>query len=216
MSDLKNLKFRRGSEKKRGVVGIILILIVVAGLAIGGGYYFAKNDELVDELKTPTTETQTENDSGETIEDGTPPDEGAPAQPSGPDGDTNTGFSGTVIAGDTTPLIDFNKADYDKAINSDKLVVLYFFANWCPICKQEAEHSLYPAFNKLNNDQVVGFRVGFNDNQTDADEKNLAKEYGVVYQHTKVFVKDRVRILKSLEAWTEDRYISEIGKAVAQ
>lgn len=204
MSNIKNLKFGRSDRKKRGAVGIFVILIIVVVLAVSGGYYFANNDGAIDELPAPSTDT--------TIEDNTPPDEGAPAQS---DDNTSTGYSGTIIAGDTSPLIDFNKADYDMAINSDKLVVLYFFANWCPICKQETEHSLYPAFNKLDNDQVVGFRVSFNDNQTDGDEKNLAKEYGVVYQHTKVFVKNRIRILKSLEAWTEDRYLNEISKATA-
>lgn len=122
-------------------------------------------------------------------------------------------FSGTVLAGSKSPLIDFNKADYDLALKTNKLIVLYFYANWCPICKAEVANSLYPVFNALTTDEVIGFQVGFNDNQTDKDEKGLASQFGVPYQHTKVFVKNGQRILKSPEQWNEARYLSEINKA---
>jgi len=121
-------------------------------------------------------------------------------------------YSGSVIAGNKSPLLDFNKSDYDTALKTDKLIVLYFYANWCPICKTEVSSSLYPAFNELTTDKVIGFRVNYNDNQTDNDEKNLAREFGVAYQHTKVFVKNGERILKSPESWNEERYLSEINK----
>lgn len=59
---------------------------------------------------------------------------------------------------------------------------------------------------------VIGFRVNYNDNQTDNDECNLAREFGVAYQHTKIFVKNGTRILKSPEGWNKDRYLIEINK----
>jgi hypothetical protein len=46
-------------------------------------------------------------------------------------------YSGAVLAGKSAPLLDFTKADYDAAIKTDRLVVLYFYANWCPICRAE-------------------------------------------------------------------------------
>src|SRR3989344_8013218 len=52
-------------------------------------------------------------------------------------GETMMKYSGAMIAGKSAPLLDFTKADYDVAVKSDKLVVLYFYANWCPICKAE-------------------------------------------------------------------------------
>lgn len=131
-------------------------------------------------------------------------------------GETMMKYSGATLAGKSAPLLDFTKADYDAAIKTDKLVVLYFYANWCPICKAEVVNSLYPAFNELNTDKVVGFRVGYNDNETDADEKNLAKQFGVAYQHTKVFVKNGQRVLKSPESWDDKRYDMEINKVLGQ
>jgi len=127
--------------------------------------------------------------------------------------DGETGYTGALLAGSlrASPLLDFTKADYDKAIASDRLVVLYFYANWCPICKAEFPKT-QAAFNQLQGDDVVGFRVNFNDDQTDANEITLAKQYGVAYQHTKVFVKNGMRVLKAPDSWETLHYVSEIAK----
>lgn len=130
-------------------------------------------------------------------------------------GDTAIQFSGTVLAGNVAKLIDFNQTDYEKALASGKLVVLYFYANWCPLCRAEFP-KMQAAFNALSTDAVVGFRVNYNDNETDSDEKALARQFGVGYQHTKVFVKNGERILKAPDSWTEARYASEITKVLGE
>jgi thiol-disulfide isomerase/thioredoxin len=122
-------------------------------------------------------------------------------------------FHGTVLAGTTAPLLDFTSQDFELAKQSDKLIVLYFYANWCPICRAEFP-LMEAAFNELANDQVVGFRVNYNDNETDEAEKALAREHGVAYQHTKVFVHNGQRVLKSPETWDKSRYLSEINAAL--
>lgn len=125
-------------------------------------------------------------------------------------------FTGTRIAGTTAPLLDFNQADFEQAQQSGKLILLYFYANWCPTCKKETSEALYPAFNELTTDQVVGFRVNFNDDETDSAEKQLAQKHGIAYQHTKVFIKNGVEVLKAPNPWTKDRYLTEIPNALAQ
>lgn len=132
------------------------------------------------------------------------------------DGAMMTKYTGTVLAGKSAPLLEFNEADYDAAIASDKLVVLYFYANWCPICKDEVANALIPAFNELTTDKVVGIRINYKDNETDSNEKALAVKYGIPYQHTKVFVKDGKQILKAPDGWNKARYTTEINKALAQ
>ena len=122
-------------------------------------------------------------------------------------------YSGTVLAGSSAPLIDFKKADYDTAVKSDKLIVLYFYANWCPICRAEVPQ-LYAAFNELKTDNVIGFRVNYNDDQTDNNERALAQQFQIPYQHTKVFLKDGSIILKSPESWDKSRYLTEINKVI--
>ena len=72
------------------------------------------------------------------------------------------------------------------------------------------------AFNELTTDKAIGFRVNYNDSDTDTNEEALAREFGVAYQHTKVFVKNGQRILKSPEGWDDKRYDMEISKALGQ
>ncbi len=108
-------------------------------------------------------------------------------------------------------IIEYTKADFDAALASNKLVVLYFYANWCPLCRAEFP-KMQEAFVELSDNSVVGFRVNFNDNETSADEEALAREYGVAYQHTKVFIKNGERVLKAPDSWDKERYIEEINK----
>lgn len=124
-------------------------------------------------------------------------------------------YTGTVLAGTSAKLLDFTKADYDAVVKSDNLIVLYFYANWCPICKAEFP-KMQEAFNSLTSNNVVGFRVNYNDNETDDAERDLAREFGVAYQHTKILLKNGEKVLKSPEGWEKDRYLSEINGQLAE
>jgi len=136
--------------------------------------------------------------------------DGSAMMEEGGDAKDKMSFSGEVISGSTSPLLEFNELDYVAVLASDRLVVLYFYASWCPICKKEFKDTK-TAFDELTADNVVGFRVHFNDNETTSKDKSLAKEFGVGYQHTKVFIKNGERVLKSPETWSKARYIEEIG-----
>lgn len=122
-------------------------------------------------------------------------------------------YRGSILAGTNSKLLEFTKEEYDRALASDKLVVLYFYAGWCPTCRAEFP-KMEDAFDELTTDRVIGFRVNYNDGDTEQAEKDLAKEYGVTYQHTKVFVKNNDIILRSLESWSKQRYLDEINKAI--
>ena len=61
---------------------------------------------------------------------------------------------------------------------------------------------------------MVGFRVNYNDSDTDDVETSLAREYGVAYQHTKVAIRDGRRVLKSPESWDEQHYLDEISSLI--
>ncbi|MEO6508561.1 MAG: DUF6799 domain-containing protein [Patescibacteria group bacterium] len=109
-------------------------------------------------------------------------------------------FKGKKIAGKAAPYHEFNKEDYDAAVKQNKLIVLYFYADWDLVCKEE-EPQIENAFNKLPTDEVVGFRVNYNDSNTDDIEKNLAKEFSATFQHTKVILKSGVSVLKTEDQW---------------
>ena len=200
-------------KSQKGFAMPVIIAIVAVVLVLGGVVYYAnqsrtQEDKMTQEKAMMEKEAmeQKENDAMmEKKDEGTMMDEG----------ETMMKYSGAVLAGTSAPLLDFTKADYDAALKTDKLVALYFYANWCPTCKAEFP-IMQEAFNELSTDKVIGFRVNYNDDQTDNDEKNLAKEFGVAYQHTKVFVKNGQRILKSPESWDDKRYDMEISKALSQ
>lgn len=123
------------------------------------------------------------------------------------------GYDGEILAGTTTPYIAFNKEDYDKAIAENKIIMLYFYANWCPICKAE-QPKVFAAFNEMEYENVIGFRANYRDDDVDEFEEQLAKEHGITYQHTKVIIKDGQRALKAPDSWNKERYLEEIKKLI--
>jgi hypothetical protein len=80
------------------------------------------------------------------------------------------------------------------------------------VCRAEFP-VMQEVFNELD-EEVIAFRVNYNDNQTDDYERGLASQYGVAYQHTKVFLTNGKRTLKSPESWNKERYITEITNAL--
>ena len=168
-------------------IGIIVAVLIVV---IGGGYL----------LTRPQTQQPAQTPQ---VFDQSP----------GTDSTSSASQTEQILAGNTSKLYVFNKAAYEEALKSDKLIVLYYYANWCPICKAEFPKAM-EAFDEITSDKVIGFRVNFNDSDTDSDEVELAREHGVAYQHTKVFIKNGKRILKSPETWDKQRYLDEINKAL--
>lgn len=121
--------------------------------------------------------------------------------------------SSKVLAGESAPFLEFNKADYEKALADNKIILLDFYANWCPICRGEAP-ILIEGFNSLSSDKIIGFRVNFKDSDTDKDEEKLAKDFNIPYQHTKVILKNGKEILRSTDSWTKEIFDAEIAKAL--
>ena len=113
---------------------------------------------------------------------------------------------------------EFDKAAYDGALKEGKLVFLDFYANWCQICKAEAPE-ISAAFNELDAEdaeKVVGFRVNYNDGQTDSNEKTLAKKFGITYQHTKIVVTPDEKVLsRTLEAQSKQEVLDQIKGSIA-
>lgn len=193
------------THSQRGVIGAPALIggIVVLILVLGGGYYLTQ--QLVSEERAlGPQDTGNALPKGAVSKTNQAPRSSTAAQPAAT-------FSGQVLAGTSAPLLVFNRADFDAALADGKLVVLYFYANWCPVCRAEFP-AAQAAFNQLTSDQVVGFRVNFNDSDTDDSEEAMARRFGVPYQHTKVFVKGGQQLLKSPEEWDTPRYLDEVAR----
>jgi len=210
-----SIKNMTNNNSQKGFAMPVIIAIVAVVLVLGGVVYYA-NQSRIQEDKMAQEKAMMEKEAMEQKEKDAMMEKKDREMMKKEDGAMMAKYTGTVLAGKSAPLLDYNKADYDAAIASDKLVVLYFYANWCPICKEEVANALYPAFNGLTTDKVVGIRINYKDSDTDKDEENLARQYGISYQHTKVFLKNGKQILKAPDAWDKSRYLSEINKALAQ
>jgi len=122
-------------------------------------------------------------------------------------------YAGKVLAGKKAPLLEYTKKDYDEAVASNKTILLYFYANWCPVCKAE-QPALFGAFDGLDTNEIIGFRVSYKDSDTDKDEEEMAREFGVSSQHTKIIIKGGKRVVKSPQTWDLAKYESEIAKVL--
>ncbi|MDX1608244.1 MAG: thioredoxin family protein [Candidatus Spechtbacterales bacterium] len=219
--------------KQDGLAMPVIVAIIATALVLGGITYYnlrpegekmmEEGEDMMEEGEKMMQEGESMMEEGEDMmeegekmmeEEGTTMEEGEHMMEEDEGAMMEQEYKGEVLAGSTSPLIVFNSDDYQAALNSEELVVLYFYANWCPVCRAETRDALYPAFNELDNENVVGFRVNYNDSNTDSSEKDLAREFGVAYQHTKVFLKNGERILKAPDSWSKQRYLDEISNAL--
>ena len=116
-----------------------------------------------------------------------------------------------LIGGTISKYYEWDKTKFDKAINEGKTVYLEFTANWCGTCQKQILH-LKAGFEELNDPNVVGFDIHYNDDQTTDEHKALSHQYQIAYQHSKVVIKNGKVVLKSPEAWTKDKFLEHMRK----
>jgi len=75
--------------------------------------------------------------------------------------------------------------EYSKDVleqSSSMRRVLFFYASWCSTCRP-ADADFEKNIDLIPADLVI-IRVNYDDPETDAEEKALASQYGITYQHT--------------------------------
>ncbi|CAN5197477.1 hypothetical protein BH09PAT2_BH09PAT2_09280 [soil metagenome] len=144
---------------------IVIIVAVVAVLGIGAftlSQRSSQSDAMMkkDEAMMPTIEMMKKEDS--TMEK------------------TDDKMMGDKMM--SSRYVEYSKTALDKASSTRR--VLFFYASWCPTCRP-ADANFRENENKIPEDVTV-IRVNYNDPDTDQEEKDLAKKYGITYQHTYV------------------------------
>ncbi len=166
-------------------IGLVVVLLLIVGFVFLQGRQNNQRDKV-----TPQTE-KTEMEASQGTEE-------------------EFRYGGQVIAGSTTPYVEFTKSGYDQALAERKIIILNFYANWCPVCRAETP-DLAAGFESLNNPNVVGFRVNWNDSDTDDDEKALAKAFSVPNQHTKVILINGKAVYNETEQWSKEDLVQQIN-----
>ncbi len=135
-----------------------------------------------------------------------------------PSSDTK-GETGNMMEGtnnqemaEKSEYLSFNQARYDKSKQEGKTIFLEFAADWCPSCQSQHPKNV-EAFEQLKDKEIIGFRVNFKDSNTDEDEVNLAKEFGITYQHTRIILNSEGEVVqKATGEWSSGQIIEELKK----
>ena len=102
----------------------------------------------------------------------------------------------------------FQQSEYLKARAARRPILLFFYANWCPTCARQEPINLQ-AFNNLPPTNLIAFRVNYNDNDTSADEKALAQELGITYQHNFRLFDTNGTLIDSFQGDTSETVLRE-------
>jgi hypothetical protein len=111
-------------------------------------------------------------------------------------------YSGQVLAGRASPLLQFNRPDYDKAIAAGKLIFVYFTSSTCGRQCETGINEAKKAFNQLNRNDVVGFVADLSD--------PVKAEAGVASADAKVLVRDGRVLLKDPLSWNAQAILGNI------
>ena len=111
-----------------------------------------------------------------------------------------------MVKTSSSRYIVYSKGAYDQAVNKRR--VLYFYATWCPSCKQ-ANEDFTANPDKIPEDVIV-LRVNYNDPDTDSQEKDFAKKYGITYQHTFVQIDEQGKELTKWNGGKTDELVANI------
>ena len=143
---------------------IIVLLLILAGLVTGGAFLYSQQQKVATSDQSLSQQEPTTNDFM------------APTDSQ----NVMTDKEDMMIETKGSKYIKYIKLAFDN--NTEKRRVLFFYANWCPTCRP-ADANFIANVDKIPDDAVV-IRVNYNDDETDAEEKALAEQYGVTYQHT--------------------------------
>lgn len=125
----------------------------------------------------------------------------SPASPPTPES-TDTPQTGSI-----SKYVQYSKRLLENSANKKR--VLFFYANWCPICRP-ADAEFQSRMSEIPEDVVV-LRVNYNDTETDAEEEALAEKYDITYQHTFVQIDEEGREIKKWNGGELDELLGQIN-----
>ncbi|MBI4139051.1 redoxin domain-containing protein [Candidatus Uhrbacteria bacterium] len=106
---------------------------------------------------------------------------------------------------------DYSAEAYNAALAVGQPVFLNFYASWCPLCREQEPRILNLYTNGQFPNGIKGFRVHYNDDETSSEDKALAKQFNVTYQHTYIFIgTDGKEAKRTLGTTTNQAFIESL------
>lgn len=120
-------------------------------------------------------------------------------------------YSGKILAGNKTPYIEFNTDDYKEATADGKVILLYFYSEKSEVCRSD-EIKVLKAFNDMASNQMIGFKVHYDDASTTIVESQLADTLEVKEAHTKVILKNGKVLQTNINTWDINDYARQMAQ----
>lgn len=177
---------------------------------VGGGLYVAnQNSQQAEQAKMAQEKAAMEEKAAMQAKvedkDAMVKKEGAAMEKS-EDSSVGTGQDKMMKKSSASRYAEYSKAVLDQTAGHRR--ILYFYATWCPSCKiANADFKANPS--RIPEDVTV-IRVNYNDPDTDQEEKDLAKKYGITYQHTFVQIDGQGKQVTKWNGGNIDELLTEI------
>lgn len=160
----------------------VLVLIIGLGIVVGGVWWGMNSQSSVEDKKMMESESMVKpSEEKAMMENEAKMEEGEKMEQSTTETKEGSAMKPEAMMMEKSDrYMTYSKQNLEQAKSSRR--VLFFYASWCPNCKP-ADAELNKMMSEIPSDVTV-IRVNYNDPDTDQDEKDLARQYGVTYQHT--------------------------------
>ena len=104
--------------------------------------------------------------------------------------------------------VEYSKDVLDQSSSMRR--VLFFYASWCSTCRP-ADADFNKNIDLIPADLVI-IRVNYDDPDTDVEEKALASQYGITYQHTFVQIDAQGNVVTK---WNGGQFNELLAKVIS-
>jgi peroxiredoxin len=104
---------------------------------------------------------------------------------------------------------EYTTDNFKLAQEEGKLVLLYFYTDWCPGCYIELMQ-LKKALKKFDPEEIAVYVVDYKGEGVIAEEEELARDLKVDTKQTKVLIYRGHEVMRSSDPWDEKRYAFEL------
>ena len=170
----------------KSMKGILILLVVL--LTLGLGYYFvtSRNTSTVNNVVTEKSQM-------------------VPTTKQGDEVDEMESLSN---------YRDYSEDMLQESLDSGKVALLYFTANWCPTCRAQEPINISLFKNLQGDSEIVAYKAHVLDDETTQEDEALAKEYSVRLQHSFVLIDSNGEVVFTHTGpLTEDDLMKELVEA---